>query len=282
MSDETSKKKNLSEISHLFLSSVRDNATGGHRPTRIPPGGRPAMPPANVSIDLTPEEFSRAYGGPVAETTEKERPPVGPVSAVVCPQLGGKQTERVREYARHLAAGGDRVGLLEVDSAGVTVTCFDVSADETLDGGEPVRMTDDRQVAEALEELAWDVDRWLLLLPSPRTPEARALLRNVDHWTLLSTTDHDGVVSCYRAIKGLADGKKPRLTLALLHPADRSKPEKSSAKSPASASSFWAGRSNQNQPSSPPTASPSTSRSRTSRRARRSAPDRSGQSLMTC
>ena len=81
-------------------------------------------------------------------------------------------------------------------------------------------MSDGRQVAEALEELAWDVDRWLLLLPSPRTPEARALLRNVDQWTLLSTTDHDGVVSCYRAIKGLAEGKKPRLSLALLHPAD--------------------------------------------------------------
>jgi hypothetical protein len=224
MSDEISKKKSLSEISHLFLSSVRDSATGGHRPTRIPPGaGRTAMPRADVSVDMTLEEYSRAFGRPdseVSETAEKERPPVGPVSAVVCPQLAGKQSERVRDYARHLAAGGDRVGLLEVDSAGVTVTCFDVSADETLDNGDVVRMSDGRQVAEALEELAWDVDRWLLLLPSPRTPEARALLRNVDHWTLLSTTDHDGVVSCYRAIKGLADGKKPRLSLALLHPVD--------------------------------------------------------------
>ena len=30
-----------------------------------------------------------------------------------------------------------------------------------------------REMSEALEELAWDIDRWILLLPSPRTNEAR-------------------------------------------------------------------------------------------------------------
>ena len=75
-------------------------------------------------------------------------------------------------------------------------------------------------MADALEELAWDVDRWVLLLPNPRLPDARALLRETTHWTLLSTCDHDGVVSCYRAVKGLADVPRPRLTLALLDAAD--------------------------------------------------------------
>ena len=46
--------------------------------------------------------------------------------------------------------------------------------------------------------------------PSPpsaavRAPEARSLLRDVSHWTLLTTCDHDGVVSCYRTLKGLSD-----------------------------------------------------------------------------
>ena len=66
-------------------------------------------------------------------------------------------------------------------------------------------------MSEALEELAWDMDRWVLLLANPRQPEARDLLKKVDHWVLLSTCDHDGVVSCYRAIKGLAEMPRPRL-----------------------------------------------------------------------
>src|SRR5436305_1521998 len=58
----------LSEIGHLFLSSVRDKQTGGApRPQRKPPGTfaqNPAddasknRPRTDVSIDLTPEEFA--------------------------------------------------------------------------------------------------------------------------------------------------------------------------------------------------------------------------------
>src|SRR6476646_4544833 len=89
MSDETPKKRPLSEIGHLFLSSLRDQHLGGVTPPRrLPPGARaqqppqpvdgveqqaaasdatpPLPPPAparpNVSIDLTPEEFARSFG----------------------------------------------------------------------------------------------------------------------------------------------------------------------------------------------------------------------------
>ena len=68
-----------------------------------------------------------------------------------------------------------------------------------------------------------------LLLPSPRAPEARALLRELDHWVLLTTCDHDGVVACYRTLKGLTESHErnetagralPRLSLALLDARD--------------------------------------------------------------
>ncbi len=232
--NEQPTKKSLSEISHLFLTSVRDNATGGARPTRMPPGsfdpserspGSARSPADNVSIDVSPEEFAQSFAGrrlidePTADLGPA-RPPVGHVSALICPQLNGRQAERAREYARHLAAAGDRVGLIEVDAADCRVTCFELATGDPVEQAEPTTVTDIRPMAENLEELAWDVDRWVLLLPNPRLPEARALLRAVKHWTLLSTCDHDGVVSCYRAVKGLADVPRPRLTLALLDASD--------------------------------------------------------------
>ena len=58
---------------------------------------------------------------------------------------------------------------------------------------------------EVLEELSWDVQQWLLVLPNTRVPEARNLLREVRRWVLLSTCDHDGVIACYRTLKGLLD-----------------------------------------------------------------------------
>jgi hypothetical protein len=220
--DETPKKKSLSEISHLFLSSVRDNATGGARPKRLPPGApreTPAKPRPDVSIDLTPEEFAQVFGGQAP--TEREQPAIGPVSAVIGSHLNGSQQERVRQYARHLAADGKRVGLIEAEADEFRVRCFDRGIADASDLTDPLQVHDARQMAEALDELAWDIDRWILLAPNPRVPEARALLRQVDHWVLLSTCDHDGVVSCYRVIKGLLDTHRPRLTLALLNPSDQ-------------------------------------------------------------
>jgi hypothetical protein len=216
MNDENPKKKNLSEISHLFLSSVRDNATGGFRPKRLPPGA----PRSDVSVDLTPEEYAQVFGNS-PRRDDPEKAAVAPVRAVISAHLNGKQFDRVKEYARHLAVGGKRIGLIEVDASEFRVMCFDRTPAEVVQSAGPIESYDPRQMAESLEELACDIDQWILLLPNPRTPEARALLRQVNHWVLLSTCDHDGVVSCYRAIKGLADAHRPRLTLALLNPNDQ-------------------------------------------------------------
>ena len=215
MSDDPQKKKrSLSEISHLFLSSVRDRQTGGTpRPQR-------GAPKRDVTIDLTPEEFAQVYGNGGAPA-EPQRRSV-PVSAVIGAHLNGKQFDRVKAYARHRAAAIGRVGLIEIDPSELRLMCFEPGAptgdnpDAQSDCAEP------RQMAEALEEMNWDVEQWLLLLPNPRTPEAKAILRDVDHWILLSTSDHDGVVSSYRMLKGLAEEVRPRLTLSVLETQDES------------------------------------------------------------
>jgi hypothetical protein len=226
----------LSEIGHLFLSSIRDRQTNGaNRPVRRPPGGtsnnsqnelpKPVMP--DHSIDLTPEEFAQVYGGGESAAKEEARPDV---TAVIAAHLNGRQIDRVREYAAHIASTSGRVGLIEVDASEFRLMLFERRSEGASDAVEtasvaPERL-DPRRMTEALEELNWDVDKWLLLLPNPRTNEARALLREVSHWTLLATCDHDGTVSAYRTLKGLADlrsyeaGKPatvhPTLSLALL------------------------------------------------------------------
>jgi hypothetical protein len=228
MADETPKKKSLSEISHLFLSSVRDNATGGTRPKRVPPVAQVPPHPApfpqpmpESTVDLTPEELAQVVelGSSNEPVPTRPRPRLGTISAIIASHLNGKTFDRTKEYARHLAADGKRVGIIEVDASEFRVMCFD--HDTAGESSEPVEAYDPRQMVQTLEELTWDIDRWLLLLPNPRTPEARALLRLVDQWTLLSTCDHDGVVSSYRAIKGLAEGNHPRLSLALLNATDQ-------------------------------------------------------------
>ena len=208
------KKRPLSEISHLFLSSVRHRQTGGaDRPQRMPP------PPSDMTIDLTPEEFAQVYGGgePAPEPQRKSVP----VAAIIAAHHNGKQVDRVKQYARHLAGQVGRVGLIELDASELRLMCFEPQSPGTVeieqsspDCGEP------RQMIEALEEMNCDLDQWLVLLPNPRTPEAKAMLREIDHWVLLSTCDHDGVVSSYRMLKGLADAGRPRLSLALLNAAD--------------------------------------------------------------
>ena len=210
--DQPNPKRSLSEISHLFLSSVRERQTGGAaKPVRKPPAA--AREP---SVDLTPEEFAGVLG----EVPEDEKhPQPGPVTAVIAPHLNGSSFDRVREYAGHLCAGGSRVGLIECDSSIFRLMIFERNPNPGAAHDEaPISAEgfDSRRMHEALEELCWDVDQWLILLPSPRTHEARTLLREIEHWTLLSTCDHDGVVSCYRTLKGLADLNRPRISLALL------------------------------------------------------------------
>ena len=222
-----SPKRSISEIGHLFLSGVRDRQTGGQpRPTRVPPGPRP-----QTSIDLTPEEYAQVFGGggPAERATGHGDDASGsgaripPVTALITLHLNGTANDRIREYARHLAANGERVGVLEVDGSEFRLTRYDRSIDPNETDpqpAEPIERFDHRFMSEALEEMGWDLDRWLLVLPSLRSPEARALLKEVDHWAVLSTCDHDGVVSCYRTLKGLSGGldesRRPNITLALL------------------------------------------------------------------
>jgi len=217
MSDDAQKnhsKRNLSEISHLFLSSVRDRQTNGApRPQRTPPR-------SDESIDMTPEEFAQIYGGAAEAAGEAPRKAV-PIAAVISAHLNGKQFDRVKQYARHLAGQIGRVGLIEVDASEFRLMCFDPAAPDApgvIDV--PPECQEPRQMTDALHELNCDVEHWLLLLPNPRTPEARAILREVNHWVLLSTCDHDGIVSSYRMLKGLAETHRPTLSLALLDAAD--------------------------------------------------------------
>src|SRR5687768_362121 len=174
--DKAMSDKTLSEISHLFLSSVRDRQTqGAARPVRRPPGQAgpgPVQPRAEApDIDLTPEEFEHVIGGPELAPPE---PTHVPVAALLAGHLGARQAERAREYAAYQAAGGARVGLIEVDAAEFRLWLFEPSnrldaADATETATESL---DARRMSEALTELAHDVDQWLVLLPSPRATEA--------------------------------------------------------------------------------------------------------------
>lgn len=226
MSEPLQPKRSLSEISHLFLSSVRDKQTNGApRPVRVPPrkiqeaGGSSSAGKQDLSIDLTPEEFAEVFGsgGPATSSRQGVR-----ITAVLGAHLNGHQFDRVKEYARHIAGSEGRVGLIELDASEFRVMCFEArnSNSSQLEEPQAIEVEDGQQIAEALQEMSFDVHRWLLLVPSLRTPEAKALLRAVDHWVLLSTCDHDGIVSSYRLLKGLAEANRPRLSLALLDAAD--------------------------------------------------------------
>ena len=214
MSDQPPKKR-LSEISHLFLSSVRDRQTNGaQRPKRMPPGKR-----TDISIDLTPEEFAQAYGNANAGSDPERK--VVPVSALIAAHLNGTQFDRVKQYARHLAGAIGRIGLIELDGSELRLMCFDPEGQSERSEADPMpECVEPRQMLEALEEMNWDVERWLVLMPNPRTAEAKQILHAIDHWVLLTTCDHDGVVSSYRMLKGLAETDRPRLTLSVLDAAD--------------------------------------------------------------
>lgn len=237
---DPSQRRPLSEIGHLFLSSVRDRQTNGaQRPKRIPPGG-PRLPsnadkqPAH-SLDMTPEEFAAAYGlnDTTAHPLDDELEPRGvsrkPLTAVISSHLNGHQVDRVRQYAAHLAQAGERVGLIIVDASELRLISYEPTdaPDEVEPAPRTVHTLDARRMEEALVELSYDVDRWLLLMPCLRGTEARALLKLARHWVLLTTCDHDGVVSSYRTLKGLLDvvtahgaakqaARQPRLTVSLL------------------------------------------------------------------
>ena len=245
MSDQS--KESLREISHLFLSNVRDMAgNGAPRPQRIPPAKQQQQqPPPSHSLDMTPQEFAQMFGGlDDADDSHDQAPdrglaPVPHVHAIIGAHLNGKQFDRAKQYARHLASTGLRVGLIEVDASEFRVMCFDrADGDATHEASSDAETSfDPRRMNEVLEELSWDVQRWLLVLPQIRVPEARGLLRECSRWVLLSTCDHDGVIACYRTLKGLTDlwpggatPDKPQLSLALLDATDTDQAERVSAK----------------------------------------------------
>jgi hypothetical protein len=246
-SSDEAQKRSVSEISHLFLSNVRDIAGNGMpRPQRTPPPSqRPVVPPEPTAptepaaeqqlpppatptpsmpgFDLTPEEFEHVFSLQPSELADERsaegRDAIAPVTALLASHLTIRHGERLREYARHLAASGGRVGLIELDAAEFRLTCFDPAVEPgTESESRTVAQTgtcDPREVAEALEELNVDVDRWLVALPAPRTPESKALARECEHWALLATCDHDGVVAAYRTLKGWAELYEPGMRLSV-------------------------------------------------------------------
>lgn len=214
MSD-TQSKRTLTEISHLFLSSVRDRQTGGApRPTRRPPQ---AM---DVSIDLTPEEFAEVFS---PQDTEG-RAPIAPVTAVLAAHLGADQHQRVRQLAQTLAVSGRRIGLIELDTTRARLCCFEQTA-EALSagpdtGGTAPQPLHSQAMVDAIEELNVDVDQWIVHLVTLRPPQARGILKQVRHWTLLCGCDHDSVVAAYRAFKGLADLPHGQVEMAVFDAPD--------------------------------------------------------------
>lgn len=226
MPDQTNQpSKSLSEISHLFLSGIRDRQTSGApRPMRLPPQAAAAAAPSHpvqpvrtdLTIDLSPEEYAEVFGD--KDEADQSGPTVGPIRAVIASHLGPSQLSRVQEYASHICTPGKRIGLIAVDASEFRLSIFEHNPHPQASNLETheSEVMEPRRMGEALDELAWDVDQWLLMLPSPRAPEARSLLRDVRHWSLLMTCDHDGVVSCYRTLKGLSDLNRPVISLATL------------------------------------------------------------------
>src|SRR5690349_4881057 len=88
--NDQNQKRSVNDISHLFLSNVRDLAgNGAPRPQRTPPGQTPATaapapaapPSTGHAIDLTPAEFEHAFGIPAAAATLEDAADVEPNDA---------------------------------------------------------------------------------------------------------------------------------------------------------------------------------------------------------
>lgn len=213
----------LSEISHLFLSSLREQAGENRaKPVRIPPGQRAAQ--ANEPMDLSransPLMDDSIDAGDVQEIQRKR------VTAIVGPQLGSQLHESVLTFAASLSADGQRIGLLTIDASEFKLQLIDTEESGSGEETEVTEIFDSRRMSDSIMELNHDVDRWLLVLSDPRRPEARQMMRLVDDWTMLSTCDHDGIVSGYRTLKGLAEGEKLPLSIALVDAPSEAQAEK--------------------------------------------------------
>lgn len=208
MSDSSKSTSSLSEISHLFLSTIRQKQ--GAAPRRTPP--KP-----NCSVDLTPEEFNDVAAG--ADAVE---PGPAPITAIIASHLPD-QYRAVCSYASHLSQQHRRVGIIEVDANELRLSCFDGTTEQDeaeLADSSVGSYFEPRHLAEAMEELNADIDQWLVLIKDPKLAESRSALRLIQNWLLLSTCDSDGIISAYRSVKGLSNLEHQKLTVALINPAD--------------------------------------------------------------
>jgi hypothetical protein len=230
--EPNSKSQSLSEISHLFLSSVREKHNNGSpRPRRIGPGqSQPAVSPDDTPQAPQPRiapqdldaELAESSGSAMSLNVEPA-PRTPPVSALLSVHLNERQCESVKDYARHLASVHGRVGLIEIGLTEFRLMSFEAGhslLDPDLEEIESSQCQSNEELAEALQEMNYDVDRWLIAIPNPRTTEARAMFAAIDHWVLLSTCDHEGVVASYRTLKSQGEIHRPRLSLALMDGAD--------------------------------------------------------------
>lgn len=230
--EHSSNQRRLSEISHLFLSDVRAKTTGNApRPVRRPPG---AFKP-DVSIDLTPEEFAQCFGdtGDDAQDTHQDSRPASPtgvfkpVRLIIAHHLGELMADRIRDLAGMYTGNGKRVGLIYADAGDVRVSCIEHNPHTGHVEEDPApESLEAQRLSETLVELNQDVDQWMIVLPDPRNTDSRELMRQIAEWTLITGVDHDTVVASYRTIKGLAEGAKPNLSVAIYGAVDVQEVEK--------------------------------------------------------
>jgi len=206
MNENTSNEKpqqSLGEIGHLFLTDLRHRHTGG---APLPKRKSPA-----VSIDEVPGE------------SEDPQTPPAQLSAVLAHHLGQGALQRVRAYAGHIAAGAQRVGLIEIGEDGLRLTCFDsthpASAQDPAEAisQPPMEPADERRITQALAEMSWDIRRWILFVAAgPKSVTARSLITKARHWTLLTSADDTGTVTAYRALKALVSSADATISLAVV------------------------------------------------------------------
>lgn len=214
------KQRSLSDISHLFLSSVREKqAPGAARPQRRPPQSAPEPP---CSVDLTPEEYRHVFEtAPPAEGRESRIESaeicMPRVRAVLAHHLKPLQLELARQYARGVADSGTSVGLIYADAREFRVSTFrHAEGTQPLDNEPEFSSFDARSVRDALLELSCDLQVWLLCVGDGKLRQAREVAGECRDWVLLSTADRDGVVAAYRALKGLAELAPEQVALAVV------------------------------------------------------------------
>jgi hypothetical protein len=220
-------RRNLSEISRLFLSDVRDLSGEGRAPPqrvppkRVPPASNsapPRLPEPAISSSLEHEAGLPA----IDDDADLSLPPV---TALIGAKLNGTLIRRACQFASGLA-GELPVGLVVVEATEIRLVWV-AQGQAAEDKATPESFSDPGRLHEALLEMSCDIGRWLVVLPDPRLVAARRLLAGLRNWVLLAPADHEGIVASYRVLKGLCDlelpedeADAPSVTLALVDAGD--------------------------------------------------------------